>query len=407
VQPTSPPEEEVVEISYLEHFSTEFGDEWFDKTIANFESQHPNIKVNRISKPWNELWPSLTAWAQSEEMPDVFATHGSWLATLSEWNALYDLQEVIEENADDEYIENTGVMGPYYYGTYKGKVNGATWGYFVYGFFYNVEFFQENNLELPGTWDEFEELLRYLREEKDMYGISLVWSSPEGYSHFPYLQWGWRAANAGGKMYDEESKPAFNSPEGKLAMEYWKRLYDDDLISPNAEAMTVQQARGDFCSGKVPFIIDGPWIKGTCESLGGEFTVAMMPPICGEENCGSVVTFQYLSVGANSEHPEAAFEFIKYMQSDEVTIDWGKTYGMSTANMAYYELPETKADPVLGMIPEIAAVKENMMIPAITNKDAIDTMILEEWQAVLLEGKSIEDAIADMVAQWLELMTEF
>jgi putative chitobiose transport system substrate-binding protein len=400
----APPTAEVVTIKYLEHFSTEWGNEWFAKTIAEFEKLHPNIKIDHIAKPWNDLWPLLTAGAQSGDMPDVFATHGAWLSSLGEWNALYDLRPIIEKYADAEYIQNTGAQGPYALGTYKGKVLGATWGYFTYGLFYNKEYFEQNNLKVPSTWDELETLLRTVRKEKNIYGLSVVWGKAEGGDHWPYLQWGWRVRGAGGNMYDAEGKPAFNTPEGKLGMEYWKRLYDGDLISPNAEAMTVQQARGDFCAGKVLMIIDGPWIKGTCQTLGGKFTVAMVPGLCGEKTCGSAITPQFLSVGANSKHPEAAFEFIKYMQSDAVTIDWGKSFGMTTANPAFLELPENKSDPIMGVVLKVAANKDNLSLPSVPNTVAINKMLLDEWQKVLLEGKSIDAALKDMETQWLELM---
>jgi ABC-type glycerol-3-phosphate transport system substrate-binding protein len=406
-EPTSTPlaeaTEETVTISWLEHFSTEFGNEWFDKTIAEFERLHPNIKINHIAKPWNDLWPYLTAAAQAGDMPDVFATHPAWLATLSEWNALYDLRPIIEKYSDAEYIQNTGAQGPYDLGTYKGKVTGAIWGYFTYGLFYNKDYFDQNNLNVPTTWDEFETLLRKLRDEYNIYGFAPIWSTPEG-TNYLYIEWGWRDAGAGGRIYDDQSEPAFNSTEGKLSLEYWKHLYDEDLLVPNAEAMTVQQARGDFCSGKVPMIIDGPWIKGTCDSLGGTFTIAMVPGLCGEKTCGNMMTPQFLSVGANSEHPEAAFEFIKYMQSDEVTVDWGKTFGMTTANPAFLELPENQSDPIMGVVSEVSANKDNVSLPAVPNSEAILSMLLNEWQKVLLEGKSIDDAVKDMQTQWLDLM---
>jgi ABC-type glycerol-3-phosphate transport system substrate-binding protein len=47
---------EVETITYLEHFSVEWGDTWFLKTIAGFEAQNPNIKVTLIEKPFPDIW---------------------------------------------------------------------------------------------------------------------------------------------------------------------------------------------------------------------------------------------------------------------------------------------------------------------------------------------------------------
>ena len=403
-KPPEPTSVEPVTITYLEHFSTEWGNEWFVKVITEFEKRNPNIKVELIEKPWGDLWPTLTAGAQAGDLPDVFATSGGWPATLSEWNALYDLRPIIEKYGDAEYTKNTGALGPYALGTYKGKVVGATWGLFTYGLFYNRDYFEKNNLKVPTSWAELEDLLRTVKQQKNIYGMSAVWDKAEGPTQFPYMYYGWRVRGAGGNMVDAQGKPAFNSAEGKIGLEYWKRLYDQGLISPNAEATSVQQARGDFCSGKTLMIIDGPWIKGTCETLKSDFTIAMVPGLCGEKTCGSSTIVQFLSVGANSKHPEAAFQFIKYMQSTEVTLDWGKTWGMTTANPAYLALPENQSDPIMGVVAKVNADKDNYGIPSLPNQDAISAMVLNEWQKVLLENKSIDLALKDMETQWIELM---
>lgn len=408
VEATSPPvaataaPAEVVTIDYLEHFTTEWGREWFDKTIAGFEAEHPNIKINLIEKPYNDLWPFMLAGAQAKDLPDIIQTFSGWMATLGEYNALYDLKPLIDSSTDAEYIANTGATGPYL-GTYKGEVLGASWGFFVKGIYYNTKYFEDNNLEVPTTWAEFEELLKTLKAT-GLEGFSPIFDMIDGPTQFPYDYFGWRLVGAGGHMVDDEMKAAFNSPEGKLALEYWKRLNDEGLLGPNPTGESTQQARGDFCSGKVPMILDGPWIKSTCETLGGTFTIGLFPQLCGEKTCGILAMPQYLSVAANSEHPEAAFEFIQYMQSDAVTSDWTKTYSMTTTNPAYFGLSEVSSDPILGPMAVQFGDPDNGAYPAVPNAEAIQQAMMSEFQSVLLLDVPIETALANMEAKWNELM---
>jgi ABC-type glycerol-3-phosphate transport system substrate-binding protein len=218
-------------------------------------------------------------------------------------------------------------------------------------------------------------------------------------------QFPWRLVGAGGQMFDEYNQPLFNSPEGKIAMEYWKRLYDDDLISPNAESTTVQQSRGDFCSGKVPMLIgEGPWMGGTCESMGADFTVAMAPGLCGEETCGNNVLVTLLGISVSSEDPEAVFEFIKYLTSDDFTVEFAQEWGSTFMNPAYFELPETQEDPVMGVVPQLLEDPDNFSHWApIPKGEEMYQRFLEIWQQVLLEDLPIEEALEQMENVAIEL----
>ena len=299
----APAVQEPVTITWFEHLSTEWGNEWFDKTTADFEAQ-TGIKVERISAPWGDLWPKMTTWMQSDEMPDVYGTYAGWTASLDKNGAMADIEPLIPTLPDPaEFEANQGSMWRGI-GEFNGRLIMAPWWLQSYGLFYNKEAFAEKGYTVPTTWDELRTLLEQMKAD-GVDGMEMTWGVPaEAGVHFLYLQWMWRLLGAGGALTDAAGNPAFNTPEGKAAMQYWADLYKDGLVMEGSSAASVQQNRGDFCAGKTLMIIDGPWMGATCETMGSTFTVEMAPGLCGEKTCGNVVYPWYFAMAENWKKKE-------------------------------------------------------------------------------------------------------
>jgi multiple sugar transport system substrate-binding protein len=390
---------EPVTLTWFEHLSTEWGDEWFNKVTADFEKE-TGIKVQRISAPWGDLWPKMTTWSQSGEMPDVFGTWAGWTATLSQWKALADLEPLIPQLKDPEgFAKRQGSMWPDI-GKFQGKLVMAPWWLQSYGLFYNKEYFEKNNLTVPTTWAELRTVLEQIKAKGEP-GMEMTWGLPaEAGIHFGYLQWMWRMLGAGGDLTDGAGNPTFNTPEGKLAMQYWYDLYKDGLLLPGSEAASVQQNRGDFCAGKTPMIIDGPWMGATCKTMGSTFTVEMAPGLCGEKTCGNVVYPWYFAIAATSKHPKEALMFIDYLTSDAVGADFSKTFSIALANPVRYDDPTFASDPITGKMQKLLATKGNSPLPATLYAEEIQTMIGEEWQKVLFGKQTVDEAITSIETKW-------
>ena len=405
VPPTPTPALKPVTIVWFEHLSTEWGNEWFDKVTADFEAK-TGIHVERISAPWGDLWPKMTTWAMSEEMPDVYGTYAGWTATLYQWNALADLEPLIPQLENpDEFVANMGAMWPEI-GKFGGKLVQVPWWLQAYGLFYNKEAFEEKGYKVPTTWDELRALLEQMKKD-GVNGMEMTWGSPaDAGVHFQYLQWEWRIASLGGRLVDDQGRPAFNTPEGKQAMQYWYDLYKDGLLAPGSEAALVQTNRGDFCAGKTLMIIDGPWMGATCETMGATFTVTMAPGLCGEKTCGNTVYPWFFAVAENSKHKVEALRFIEYLVSDPVAEDFSKTFSISLANPVRYDDPDYKEHPITGRMEALLAAKGNLPLPPTVNAEEVGSMVGEQWQAVLFGKQTVDEAIVNIENKWLEIISK-
>ena len=398
----APAVQEPVTITWFEHLSTEWGNEWFDKTTADFEAQ-TGIKVERISAPWGDLWPKMTTWMQSDEMPDVYGTYAGWTASLDKNGAMADIEPLIPTLPDPaEFEANQGSMWRGI-GEFNGKLIMAPWWLQSYGLFYNKEAFAEKGYTVPTTWDELRTLLEQMKAD-GVDGMEMTWGVPaEAGVHFLYLQWMWRLLGAGGALTDAAGNPAFNTPEGKAAMQYWADLYKDGLVMEGSSAASVQQNRGDFCAGKTLMIIDGPWMGATCETMGSTFTVEMAPGLCGEKTCGNVVYPWYFAMAENSKNKEAALLFIDYLTSDAVASDFSKTFSISLANPIRYEDADYQNDPITGKMQALLATEGNAPLPPTMNAEEVQAMVGTEWQKVLFGEQTVDEAIVSMEKQWNEI----
>jgi ABC-type glycerol-3-phosphate transport system substrate-binding protein len=388
-----------ITIVWFEHLSTEWGNTWFDKVTKDFLAK-TGIKVERVSAPWDQLWPMMTTYMQSNTMPDVFGTYAGWNLALEKDGALADLGPLVPQLPDPEkYKADQGVMYPNI-DMVNGKQELAVWWLQAYGLFYNKEAFAQHGYQLPKTWDDLTALLTKMKSD-GVNGMGMSWGNPnEAGAHFGYLQWKWWELGAGADTSDAMGNPTFNNPTGLAGMDYFYNLFKQGLISQSSGSTNVQQNRGDFCAGKTMMIIDGPWMGSTCKSLGGTFTVAMAPGLCGAKTCGNVVYPWYFTVANDSKHKLEALKFIDYLTSDAVSEDFSKTFAISLANPIRSKDADYQNDPITGQIPALLAAKGNSYLPMVLNGDDIQTMLGTEWQKVIFGQETTSQAIVNMETQW-------
>ncbi len=106
-------------------------------------------------------------------------------------------------------------------------------------------------------------------------------------------------------------------------IEFWKELYDTDMMLPGTNNFSVVNARTRFASGSVGFFIDGPWLPGGSRVL----QPAILPKIGGgqiltAEAGAPVATYRGLGgpsffVSGSSKDPENAAKILESFTTEE------------------------------------------------------------------------------------------
>ena len=178
--------------------------------------------------------------------------------------------------------------------------------------YYNPQLFEEAGLDgPPGTWDEFFEAARTIREETGAYGVSLAANN-----------WGWQFQSQiwsqGGEYSTVDFETFVDSP---VWIEEWTRWRD--LIHEHDAARIPGSAEGgpfgDFLNGRSAMFIASTGLLTSAHEQASGFdpATAMLP----EGTAGRVLPTggSGLAISANlsDEEQEAAWEFVTFMVSPQ------------------------------------------------------------------------------------------
>jgi len=171
-------------------------------------------------------------------------------------------------------------------------------------------------LKVPKTWSEFLEVSRFFtRPEENLYG-TVVGAYPDGHMDvYGFLLHLW---TRGGKLLDENLKPAFNSPEGEEALQFYVDLIWKYKVVPK-ESLNLN------CHGAGRFYLDGKaaivwqWSGFACmaeipeySSVTGKTGYALVPRGDGSRGQHKTINVYWaLAIPAGSKQKEAAYQFLR------------------------------------------------------------------------------------------------
>lgn len=219
---------------------------------------------------------------------------------------------------------------------YKDKFYDSVWDTLVYkddvyglritsnnlALFYNREMFANKGLEEPTadwTWDDLRNAAKTLTDaDNNIYGLDLpVYDKNGGYT-WNWLPFLWQ--NGGEFLNDDRTEATFNSPEGVEALEFWKKMVQEDKSVPLQAAPT---GVNRFTSGITAMVIDGPWNLSTFLSdpeFKDKFGVAPLPQ---KKTQATVVGGEGVVVFSNTKSPQEAYDYLVHLTcSDFVQTFW-------------------------------------------------------------------------------------
>lgn len=303
-----------IELSMFHRYSDGASKEFFDEVAAEFEEEHPHIKINVSSADNANYKQEINVKLASNQAPDIFfAWSGVYAENFVNGGRALDMTSYIEEDKEwsDGIIANQ--FGPF---TYDGKIYGIPLVMDGKTFYYNEEIFEKLGLTVPETWEEFKEVLNKI-SETEYIPISL--GNQEDWATGHYM------TTLNQRMVDADTLAADYALEGDFTdpqyVEALKRL--EELVpyfTPEFNSTSYDTGISDFISGKaaiyyeqfnqVQYIqpaefnwswFDFPDIK---EGKGNQDALTGAP--------------QGFMISADTKYPDEAMEFLKFLTSKEV-----------------------------------------------------------------------------------------
>lgn len=240
------------EVKTLEFFWFADGDETASmrKVLDAYEAENPNIKVELVEVPYDDLNDKLMMAISGGEPPA--------LARVTQ--SMY-YNEVALDLADtfggvDAFFENYPASFRDANTYYKDKLYAVPADCGVTGMFYNKTAFEQAGVEVPQsedeiwTWDEFTEKLKIVVQNSDVqYGFAIDCTA-QRWSNILY--------QFGGKYLNEDGSPAFSSEEALNALNFTKQNFDDGTWVKSVW-LGGEDPSNLFMSGQLATYIAGSW----------------------------------------------------------------------------------------------------------------------------------------------------
>ncbi|CAN5326505.1 extracellular solute-binding protein [soil metagenome] len=368
-----------------------------DQVIADFEEANPNITIDSVPIPFGDIPSQITTMAQAGNAPDVAQTAVGYTATFAGLGILEPLDSYDEELVGQlaEPLVDLGRDA-------DGALVALPWQAAPFGFWYNRDLMEQAGLDPespPETLDEFTEAMMQVRSElTDVVPFGLDTSIRDfGLDHnwAPMLAFGAEPIMADGTF-------AANTPQMREYVEWVGLLMDEGLTQP---ARRLGEFRPLAAGDQLAFAFDGPYFKGTLQSIDTELTdeafydkwgVTGFP--AGEDGEHyTVPTDHQLVMFADSENKDAAWLFMSHLAANEEAL---RTYILPTGSLpgradAVELFPEELDNPVIAsfqsdVLPGLVRPPYGPQYPSQA------TIIMTELQRVFAEGGAPEDIVESM-----------
>lgn len=331
-------ESEKIHLTFVETMTNEGRTLILQQAIENFEATHPNIDVELISPAYNDAEATLQTMLENGETVDICEIRDQSVAKLIAKNLLLPIDSYVADwKLTDQLLDETFLA--------TASFSGSDAYYFIMQYMYvkalmvRTDILEQYDIEIPTTMAELYEACIKLTQQSNgqQYGFAVKGTNP--CRVLEVLLLGEIENIDPANIYTTTDGNFYlDTPSGKAALENYLRLYKNGAPAESAYWSFTDQVNG-FISGEAAFLVQDPdALSMILEVLDeDQFTVAPIP-------VGSTgkryldYGFAGLAIGATSEHPDEAFEFISYLLSEEVNAQICEFYGALPVNKNVYEL---------------------------------------------------------------------
>ncbi len=303
-----------------------------DPIVEEFNSQNEDIQVTVSYYDTDGIKDACKVAASSDTLPNMWFNWGGSLGSFYVDNGLtYDLTSYAEENNWSEKFNSNALD----LCTFDEKVSGYPTSYNILGIYYRKDIFEQYGLEVPTTFEEFEQVCATLKEN----GITPI--STAGLN-------GWHVMRflellieyyAGAEQHDAMNTfdESWDNDAVAQAFEKYKEFVDkgyfpEGFLTQDPNDTLIAVANGDCAMD-----VQGQWYDGNIiqnEQDINNYGVFAFPS-GGSNRMSSFAEMTQFNANNTEEELEACVAFMDFYYSQENADQYSE----------YYNLPLPTADP--------------------------------------------------------------
>jgi len=384
------------------------------------EATGADVTFERDHRPLPEIYEDLvTTGAVADGRYDLFLCLSDWLPAAVEADLLAPLAARLAADPPADWPDGwaESVRGLL---TYDDAVYGVPYHDGPEIFHYREDCFESvaeqrafreaygRPLSVPRTWAEFLEVAEFFtRPEEDFWG-TVVAAKPDGHNDvydFCIQLW-----SRGGRLLDDDGVPAFDSDAGLAALEFYHDLiHEHRVVPPESLSMESVEAGQCYADGKAAMMWNwsgfGAMAEAPDSAVFGRANYGLIPRADVPDGEHTSLTVVYgLTVPAGSEHPDLAYDFIRFAASpamDKVTT----LEGASGTRLSTWRDPEVlRAGSFYSVLDAVNTGAVNTL-PQVPEYAELNEVLNEMVAAAVVERtKSPAEALADADAAARELL---
>ena len=193
---------------------------YMNKVIKEFEEQNPEIKIKWVDVPFSEGEKRTLASVLSANPPDLINLNPDFSALLAQRGALYEIDEQYTGQFNKHIINSL---------KYNGKLYSLPWYATSAVTIYNKKLLSKSGAKMPETFEDLGEIAPLIKEKTGAY--VLLPNITENDTMLRILnKYGVTVLN-------------INSDQSIQVFDYFKNLYEKDLIPKESVTQTIWQNR--------------------------------------------------------------------------------------------------------------------------------------------------------------------
>jgi ABC-type glycerol-3-phosphate transport system substrate-binding protein len=404
-QPTQPAAQssEVTEIVYQRYSDNPEDIEM--QFVNEFNASHPNIHVTVDSVPAVDAYQKILLTTEAGTPPDVFMTHFT-ISSATAGLAL-DLTPLVQAEGD-AWNSSYSPVG-WLFHDYAGKHYAMPWRVAEYVIFFNNQLLKKAGLELPKgdwTWDDFLNYAKKMTDPtNDQYGFCFVGAADNATTN---TQFGQFLVAAGGKHIGDDGLANFTNEATYKTFDFLTSMIYDSKVVPPGIASTVTNTCTDLlAAGKVGMWSNADLWRGTLRSKYKGIDISVYPSPKGEIKA-TWVGGTGLAISSKSKHAKEAWEFIKYLTSDDVMRRWSKASGFIPPNLTLWKDPAWLAeDPEREVLIKSFGEYKAYPLDGYPEGFNLQTILRNYIQAVYLKSMTPQQAMEAATKEWNKILVNY
>lgn len=338
---------------------------------AAFQKKYPNIKLNRVTRSFDDLGKTLKLALSGNTPPDVFEANNGRadMGAYVKAGQLKSLDDYAKAYGwDTRYPQSVRQYSSY---TPDGKTfgTGSLYGLpqvgEVVGIFVNKAHLTEAGVEAPKTWADFEAALEKVKAKRAN-EAPLVLGNVDKWPAihvFGDVQASTTPADQIRKLAFGQSGASWKTPENTKAAQTIQTWVDKGYLDKNANGLDYDKAWQEFGAGKGTFLIGGTWLQADLSKAMKDQVTFMLPPPAqaGGNPVATGGTGIPWAISSKSKNPDAAAAYLDFITNAEAMATIAKTGNLPVVDTAKQTAPDALGKDVFAAFGEI--VDKDGLVP--------------------------------------------